>query len=345
MKRRLKYWQAISEGLVQCMEQDKSIYIASAGVDDAKGIFGTTLEANNRFGPERVFDVPNCENAFAGIALGAAAVGKRPVVVYVRNDFMFLAADQLINLAAKWKYMFGGRSSVPVLFRGIVGRGWGQGATHSQSTHAMFAHFPGLYVATPAFPDDAKGLIVSALRGDTPVILLENRACYELEGEVPEEMYAVPFGKARVLRDGSDVTLVGASLMAYEALRAADILSESGVSAEVIDPRSIRPFDRETIIGSVRKTGRLVIADTSWSLYGFSAEVAALAAEEAWRYLKAPVRRVTPPDCPAPVSKVLEDVFHPSPKTIAQACLSVLDARGGGEKAVGDIQENFRGPY
>jgi pyruvate dehydrogenase E1 component beta subunit len=343
--RRLKYWQAISEGLVQSMGHDKNIFIASAGVDDPRGIFGTTLEAHNRFGGGRVFDIPNCENAFAGIALGAAAVGKRPVVVYVRNDFMFLAADQLINLAAKWKYMFGGGTSVPVLFRGIVGRGWGQGATHSQSTHAMFAHFPGLYVATPAFPDDAKGLIITALHGQTPVILLENRACYELEGDVPEEMAGIPFGLARVLREGSDITIVGASLMAYEALRAADILSEVGISAEVIDPRSIRPLDRNTIVSSVKKTGRLVIVDTSWSLYGFAAEVAALAAEEAWGYLKAPVRRVTPPDCPAPVSKVLEDSFHPSPSSIAQVCLSVMETQGKTEKTVGDIQESFRGPY
>ena len=345
MTRRLKYWQAISEGLVQCMEHDKSIFIASAGVDDPKGIFGTTLEAHQRFGAERVFDVPNCENAFAGIALGAAAVGKRPVVVYVRNDFMFLAADQLINLAAKWKYMFGGRTTVPVLFRGIVGRGWGQGATHSQSTHSMFAHFPGLHVATPAIPDDAKGLIITALQGHTPVILLENRACYELEGDVPEEMVPVPIGKARVLRQGRDITIVGASLMAYEALRASDILSEQGISAEVVDPRSIRPLDRETIVASVRKTGRLVIADTSWSLYGFAAEVAAIAAEEAWSSLKAPVRRVTPPDCPAPVAKTLEDAFHPTPSTIAQACLAVMKAQGAADKSVKDVQESFRGPY
>jgi pyruvate dehydrogenase E1 component beta subunit len=209
----------------------------------------------------------------------------------------------------------------------------------------MFGHFPGLYVATPAFPDDAKGLIISALRGHTPVILLENRACYELEGGVSEEMVPVPFGQARVLRQGKDITIVGASLMAYEALRAADILNECGVSAEVVDPRTIRPLDRETIVASVRKTGRLVIADTSWSLYGFSAEVAALAAEEAWGYLKAPVRRVTPPDCPAPVSKVLEDAFHPSPSTIAQACLAVMKAEGAPEKTVGDVQESFRGPY
>src|SRR5579864_6328574 len=172
--RKLKYWQAISEATVQCMEADPSIFVAGAGVDDFKGIFGTTRAAFERFGSSRVFDLPNCENAFAGISIGAAAVGKRPLVVHPRNDFMFLAMDQLINLAAKWRYMFGNRGGVPVVFRGIVGRGWGQGATHSQSLQALFAHFPGLYVGLPASPADAKGLLVSALRGTGPVVLLEN---------------------------------------------------------------------------------------------------------------------------------------------------------------------------
>lgn len=343
--RQLKYWQAISEGLVQSMAADPSIFIAGAGVDDPRGIFGTTLEAHKRYGGERVFDIPNCENAFTGIAIGAALMGKRPVVVHARNDFMLLAADQILNLAAKWKYMFGRRTSVPILIRAIVGRGWGQGATHSQSLHSVIGHFPGIYVAAPAFPADVKGLIVSALRGSTPVVLLENRACYDLEGDVPEEMIEVPFGKACVVREGTDITVVGGSLMAYEAFRAANLLAQCGISTEVIDPRSIRPLDCETILTSIRKTGHLVVADTSWSLYGFSAEIAALAAESGWNDLKAPVRRVTPPDCPAPVSKVLEDSFHPTPMLIAKACLSVLKAEGVLQKSMRDVQERFQGPY
>ena len=193
--RRLTYGQAISEATVQCMEADPSIFVAGIGVDDFKGIFGTTAEAYRRFGPARVFDIPNGENAMTGIAIGAAAVGKRPLVVHPRNDFMFLCMDQLFNLAAKWRYMFGNRGGVPVVFRGIVGRGWGQGATHSQSLQSVFAHFPGLYVGLPASPADAKGLLVSALQGSGPVVLLENRALYDLEGEVPEGLEAVPFGK------------------------------------------------------------------------------------------------------------------------------------------------------
>lgn len=343
--RKLKYWQAISEALVQCMEADPSIFIAGIGVDDFKGVFGTTRAAFERFGHERVFDIPNCENAMTGIAIGAAAVGKRPVMVHPRNDFMFLALDMLINLAAKWRYMFGQDRGVPIVVRGIVGRGWGQGATHSQSIHATLAHYPGLTVAMPATPGDAKGLLVGALRGTGPAILLEHRALYEHEGEVPEAPVAVPFGQGTILRSGEDVTIVGCSLMAYEALRAAELLEEQGVSAEVVDVRSVRPLDEELILSSVRKTGHLVVADTSWAMYGFSSEVAALVAEKEYASLRAPVRRVTPPDCPAPVSKPLEDAFHPNAQTIAEACLHILDRHGESARPISDVQEKFTGPY
>jgi acetoin:2,6-dichlorophenolindophenol oxidoreductase subunit beta len=342
--RTLKYWQAISEATVQCMEADPSIFVAGIGVDDFKGIFGTTRGAFERFGRARVFDIPNCENAFAGITIGAAAVGKRPLVVHPRNDFMFLATDQLINLAAKWRYMFGNKSGVPVVTRAIVGRGWGQGATHSQSLQSLFGHFPGLHVAVPASPADAKGLLIGALQGSSPVIILENRALYELEGEVDEALRPIPFGQGRLVREGADITIVGASLMAHEATRAADLLEQQGVSAEVIDPRTVRPLDEEIILASVRKTGHLVVVDTSWARYGFAAEVAALAAEKALGYLRAPVKRVTPPDCPAPVSKPLEDVFHPTPRGIAQACLDVLRSDLAVD-GVADVQAAFLGPY
>jgi acetoin:2,6-dichlorophenolindophenol oxidoreductase subunit beta len=343
--RRLKYWQAISEATLQCMDADPNIFIAGISVDDHKGTFGTTRGAYERYGASRVVDIPNCENAFAGICIGAAAMGKRPLVVHPRDDFMFLAMDELINLAAKWRYMFGNKGSVPVVCRGIVGRGWGQGATHSQSLQATFGHFPGLHVATPASPADAKGLLISALRGRTPTILLENRALYEVEGDVPEEPFAIPFGQGRIVREGSDITIVGASLMAYEAERAAAVLDAQGISAEVIDPRSIRPLDEDIIVESVRKTGHLVVADTSWARYGFAAEVAAVAAERALPFLKAPVRRVTPPDCPAPVSRPLEEVFHPSPTTIVQACLEVLKSDAAVDGQTSDVQAAFVGPY
>jgi pyruvate/2-oxoglutarate/acetoin dehydrogenase E1 component len=343
--RRLKYWQAISEGLVQGMEADPQVFIAGIGVDDFKGIFGTTYEAHKRFGNDRVFDIPNCENAFTGIAIGAAAMGKRPVVVHPRNDFMFLALDQIINLAAKWKYMYANGTSVPVVFRAIVGRGWGQGATHSQSLQSTFAHFPGLYVAMPCYPADAKGLVLAALKAQSPVVLLENRACYELEGEVSEEPIVVPFGKGRIVREGHDVTIVGASLMAYEAERAAGLLAKQGISAEVIDPRSIRPLDETLILNSLAKTGRLVVVDTSWASYGFAAEVAAVAVEKGWHHLRAPVKRVALPECPAPVSRPLEDAYHPTPASIAAACVALLEAQPVVQSAVTPVQMEFQGPY
>jgi pyruvate dehydrogenase E1 component beta subunit len=343
--RALKYWQAISEATVQCMEADPSIFVAGIGVDDFKGIFGTTRAAFERFGSARVIDIPNCENAFAGITIGAAAVGKRPLVVHPRNDFMFLAMDQLINLAAKWRYMYGDQGGVPVVTRAIVGRGWGQGATHSQSLHATFGHFPGLVVVTPASPADAKGLLVSALTGSGPVIILENRALYELEEDVSEDAEPIPFGKGRVVMEGADITIVAASLMVHEAARASAMLAEHGISAEVVDLRSVRPLDEEIILASIEKTHHLVVADTSWARYGVAAEVAAVAAEKGWSSLKAPVRRVTPPDCPAPVSKPLEDAFHPNPLTIAQACLDVLRSDGALNGTVADVQAKFFGPY
>ncbi|MER8062464.1 MULTISPECIES: transketolase C-terminal domain-containing protein [unclassified Streptomyces] len=343
--RSLTYSQAISEATVQCMEADPAVVVAGQSVDDYKGVYGTTDEAFARFGKARVIDIPNGENAFAGIAVGAATMGLRPLVVHTRDDFMFLAMDALINLAAKWRYMYGDKRGVPVVCRGVVGRGWGQGATHSQSLQSLFGHFPGLHVATPASPADAKGLLVTALRGDTPVVLLENRGLYDLEGEVPVEPVAVPFGKSRIVRTGDDVTIVAASLMVHEAERAAEVLAARGVGAEVVDVRSIRPLDDAMICASVAKTGRLVVADTSWARYGFTAEVAAVVAENVPGALKAPVRRVTPPDCPAPVSWPLENAFNPGAETVVRACLEVLGLTDGAVAPMRNVMAGFVGPY
>ena len=343
--RNLKYSEALSEGLVQSMERDANIFVTGIAVDYPSGIFGSTTEAVKRFGPKRVFDAPAMENALTGIAIGAAAVGKRPVIVHPRNDFMFLAFDMMINLAAKWKYMYGGNAgNVPIVVRAVIGKGWGQGASHSQSLQSALAHFPGLHVVMPAFPADAKGLMMSALKSDCPVIMLEHRTLYDTAGDVPEGEYYTPIGKAAVVRAGSDLTIVATSFMAYEALHAAEQLAKEGVSAEVVDVRSIRPLDEETILASVRKTGRLIVADTSWELCGFTSEVAALAAEKAFNALKAPVRRINVANCPAPVSQPLEKAFYPTATTIARAALSML-----GKQAVtfGDIDrdDNFKGPY
>lgn len=343
--RELKYWQALSEGIVQAMERDPSIFMTGIAVDYGSGIFGSTVEATRRFGPKRVFDAPAMENALTGIAVGAAAVGKRPIIVHPRNDFMFLAFDNLLNLATKWRYMYGGNNGIaPIVVRAVVGRGWGQGATHSQSTHAPLAHFPGLTVAMPAFPADAKGLMLSALQHSGPVVILEHRSLYETVGEVPEAPVATPFGKAAVVRAGSDITIVATSFMSYEAAHAADELAKNGIHAEVVDLRTIRPLDEETILASVKKTGRLIVADTSWELCGISSEVSALVAEKGFSYLKEPVRRIASANCPAPVSQPLEKAFYPTASTIAKAAMVMLGREDGSLGHI-DRADTFKGPY
>lgn len=343
--RTLTYWQALAEGLVQGMERDPSVFVFGIGVDDHKGVFGTTRAAFERFGAKRVFDVPIAEQAMTGIAIGAAAMGKRPVLVHPRNDFMFLAADQMINLAAKWRYMYGGASEVPIVVRAIVGKGWGQGATHSQSLHATFGHFPGMQVVMPALPRDAKGLTLAALQARGPVVILEHRSLYETKGPVPEAPEVTPIGSAAVVREGRDVTVVAASLMVIEALAAAEILAPLDVDVEVVDCRSIRPLDHQTILASLAKTGRVVVADTSWLHCGLSAEVAAICAERGFASLKAPVRRVGLADCPAPVSVTLERAFYPDQTTIARECLSAVDRSPAELEAPAAVESSFKGPY
>ena len=343
--RELTYAQALGEGLVQSMERDPSIFVTGIAVDYPSGIFGTTTEAAKRFGPARVFDAPAMENALTGIAIGAAAMGKRPVIVHPRNDFMFLSFDNLINLAAKWRYMFAGRAgNVPIVVRAVIGKGWGQGATHSQSLQAPLAHFPGLTVVMPAFPQDAKGLTIAALQHHGPVVILEHRALYSTSGPVSEDVVPTPIGKAEIVRRGKDITIVATSLMALEAVHAAEELARHKVKAEVINLHTIRPLDEETILGSIRKTGRLVVADTSHELCGVASEIAALAAEKAWKHLKARVCRIALPNAPAPVSFALEKAFYPTADTIARACLSLLDAD---PERVGDLsrEDTFKGPY
>jgi len=343
--RELTYAEALSEGLVQSMERDPSIFVTGIAVDYPSGIFGSTIEATKRFGPNRVFDAPAMENALTGIAIGAAAMGKRPVIVHPRNDFMFLAFDQLINLAAKWQYMYGGEAgSVPIVVRAVVGKGWGQGATHSQSLHSVIGHFPGIRVLTPALPRDAKGLTIAALQSTNPVVIIEHRALYGLTGTVDETFRPTPIDKANIVRQGRDVTIVATSYMVIEAIRAAEELEKENVSVELVDLRSIRPLDEETVLASVRKTGRVIAVDTSWELYGVASEISALAAEKALSSLKAPPRRIALADCPAPVSAVLENAFYPKASTIAKAALAML---GKTHSHLGniDLEDTFKGPY
>jgi acetoin:2,6-dichlorophenolindophenol oxidoreductase subunit beta len=345
MTRELTYAQAISEALVQGMEADPAIFLMGLGVDDHKGIFGTTREAFLRFGKKRVFDTPASEGALTGIAIGAALNRKRPVLIHARNDFMFLALDQMINNAAKWKYTYAGRSSAPFVVRGIIGKGWGQGPTHSQSIQSLLTHFPGLIIAMPSQPHDIKGIFLESFRTDTPVVVLEHRALYDLKGHVPQEPYRVPFGKARVVKEGSDLTVVAFSFMVPEALKAAEVLAQDGISVEVVDPVTLQPLDEGTIIHSVNKTGRLIAVDTSWERCGIASEIAAVVAERAFQALKAPVRRVTLPPCPSPVSKSLEEAFYPTDQDIVRVAYELLGLKGPSSFDKPERKETFFGPY
>ena len=324
-EREIKYWQAISEALVQTMERDDRVFLMGIGVDDPKGIFGTTLEAHKRFGKKRVLDTPVAENAMTGCAIGAALAGMRPVMVHARNDFMYYCMDQLCNHAAKWHQMFGGLMRVPMTVRAIIGRGWGQSCQHSQSLQSLFSHIPGLKVVMPSTPYSVKGLLMASIQDDSPVIFIEHRRLYDCTGPVPEEPYTLPLGKGAITRIGSDATVVAFSYMVWEAIRAATILKEEGIEVEVVDPRSTKPLDEELILDSVKKTGRLVVADTSWKTCGVSAEIAALVAEKAFEYLKAPIQRVTLPEASAPTSVTLEKAFYPGPLDIISAVKRTME--------------------
>lgn len=318
-EREIKYWQAISEAHVQSMERDSSVFIMGIGVDDHKGIFGSTLESYKKFGKKRVFDTPVAENAMTGCAIGASLAGMRPVMVHARSDFMYYCMDQLCNHAAQWHHMFGGLMQVPITVRTIIGRGWGQGSQHSQSLQAIFSHIPGLKVVMPSTPYSVKGLLMASIQDDSPVIFIEHRRLYEYTGIVPEEPYTLPIGKGVIIREGRDVTVVALSYMVWETIRAAATLKEENIEVEIVDPRSTKPLDEEIILNSVKRTGRLVIADTAWKTYGVSAEIAALVAEKAFEYLKAPIQRVALPDIPAPTSITLEKAFYPGPPDIVAA--------------------------
>ena len=345
MIKRTTYAQAISEATVSAMKGNSDILVMGFGVDDVKGIFGTTLEARKKFGPERVIGTPASENAMTGVAIGAALNGKRPIFVHARNDFMFLALDQIINNASKWKYIYGEQSNVPIVVRGIIGKGWGQGPTHSQSIQSVLTHFPGLYVAMPSTPYIAKGILLKSLEMSVPVILFEHRRLYDLKEDVPSEEYTLDFGKAKVFRKGRDATVVATSIMVQEALKAAKFLSEIGIEIEVIDPISLKPFDEKTVINSVKKTGYLICADTSWKACGFASEISAIVAEKAFSFLKGPIKRIGLPDCPAPVSKALEDMFYPNFKTIVKNVCELF-GKNISEKIRNITEEDkFIGPY
>lgn len=322
--RGLTYAEAVKEALTQILQQDKRVFLIGEGIDDTGGVFGTTKDLHKKFGKHRVIDIPIAENTLTGVAIGAAISGMRPVFVHMRMDFLPMSMDQIVNHAAKWSYMFGGKVKLSLTIRSIIGRGWGSAAQHSQSLQALFMHTPGLKVAMPSTPYDAKGLLTSSIKGDSPVIFIEHRWLYKHVGYVPRESYTLPFGKGVVRRSGKDITLVGISYMVFESLKAQEILEKEGISVEVIDPRTLNPLDEELIFESVKKTGRLVIADTGWKNCGVAAEISARVSEKIFKYLKAPIVRIALPECPTPASSILEEEFYPDYKDIVIGIKNIM---------------------
>lgn len=321
----ITYAQAINQALAAAMAKDPSVICLGLGVDDPKGVFGTTLGLQQRFGADRVFDMPTSENAMTGVAIGAALNGLRPVLSHQRLDFALLSMDQLINNAAKWHFMFGGHRSVPLTVRMIIGRGWGQGPTHSQNLQAWFAHIPGLKVVMPTTAEDAKGLLLSSIFDDNPVVFLEHRWLHNVKGEVPEGDYRVPIGRAHRLREGGDATIVAMSYMTVEAVHAVDHLAAQGVHCELIDLRTIRPIDWPQLETSVRKTGRLLVLDTGFATGGVAGEVVSRLAMSCWRDLKSAPRRLAVPDFPEATSPALTKGYHIRAEHVAEAIGQMLD--------------------
>lgn len=348
MERTLTYGEAVREATQQEMDRDSSVMVMGIGVDDFTAVFGTTRGLVEQFGPERVLNTPLSEDAMTGAAIGAALAGLRPIHVHIRMDFVLLAMNQLVNMAAKASYMFGGAVSVPIVVRCIIGRSWGQGPQHSQGFYPFFMHVPGFKVVAPSTPYDAKGCLVQSIRDDNPVIFVEHRMLHPLEGPVPEEQYTVPFGSARVLMDGEDVTIVGISYMAVESLRAAEHLRDMGIAAEVIDPVSLSPLDTETIVRSVEKTGRLLVVDNTWTACGAGAEIVAGVAQRLQGNPSLRFQRMGFAPVTCPTTKNLENQFYPNPQTIASAAYSLVH---GQEKSWAPTAAeppeivSFRGPF
>jgi len=334
----LTYREAINEGLRLAMREDASVILigedeaGGAGGDPSQldawgGAFGVTKGLIQEFGPERVIDTPISETGFIGAALGAALTGLRPVADLMYVSFLGVCLDQIMNQAAKFRYMSGGSVKVPLTIRTTIGAGMAVAAQHSDCIYSFFVHLPGLKVVTPSTPYDAKGLLIAAIRDDDPVIYVENKMLYNTKGIVPGEVYSLPLGKAEVKREGSDLTIVAISRMVVEALKAAAELEKQGVSAEVIDPLSLSPLDTSAIIDSVKKTGRLIVVDEDYPRCGMASEIAAVVSAEALDYLDQPVARITPPHAHVPFSPPLEQAFLPDAQKILE-CATRMIKRG-----------------
>lgn len=355
--RRITFGQAINEALDLSLGKNPKVLLIGEGVPDPKGIFGTTKGLQSKYGQLRVFDMPVSENGLTGICIGASISGYRPVLTHQRIDFSLLSMDQIVNNAAKWFFMFGGQKSVPIVIRMIIGRGWGQGAQHSQALQALYAHIPGLKVVMPYTPYDAKGMLIGCIEDNNPVIFIEHRWLHNLIGEVPEKYYSTNISKANIAVKGSDLTVVASSYMMLESVKAAKILKKAGISVEIIDLRSIKPIDRETIIKSVKKTGKLLVADTGYKTLGISSEVISEICVNAFGYLKVPPTQISLPDGPAPTSWKSAEKYYPTYMDILKKILlmmkfpsgkinKLLDNNKPDEGIMSDVPDlAFKGPF
>jgi pyruvate/2-oxoglutarate/acetoin dehydrogenase E1 component len=337
MARILTMRKALSEAFRQAMEEDPTVIMmgediaggmGAPGEQDAwGGDLGITKGLIGRFGPERVLDTPISETAYLGAAVGAATAGLRPIAELMFVDFMGVCFDPLLNQAAKFRYMFGGKTKTPLVVRTQIGAGFRAGAQHSQCLYPLFAHIPGLKCVIPSTAYDAKGLMIASVRDDDPVIFFEHKVLYDsVSDEVPERPYAIPLGEANIVAEGEDVTVVALGRMMHFARTAARQLAGEGISCEIIDPRTISPLDEDTILESVANTGRLVVVDEAYPRCGFAADMASIVAEKAFSDLKAPIRKVTPPHTPVPFAPELEDAWLPSPEKIAAAVRETVKA-------------------
>ena len=322
--RELTFMKATLEGLSEEMAKNPKIFVMGEGVGKRGGNFRTTVGLFERYGPERLCDTPICERGFVGLSAGAAITGTRPVIDFMFSDFILDAVGEVINQIAKMQYMSSGRLTMPVLLRGCIGVGHSAATHHSGSYYPLFAHVPGLRVVVPSSPADAKGLLARALRCDDPVVFLEHREVLALKGPVPEEPYEIEFGRAAVVREGTDVTVVALALMVHHCLKACADLEREGISVELIDPRTVAPLDFETIGASLRKTGRLLIVDEAFAPFGVGAEIAARAADAGFDDLDAPIRRLNGAHTPTPYSPALEAAVVPSPGAIAGAVRDLI---------------------
>jgi acetoin:2,6-dichlorophenolindophenol oxidoreductase subunit beta len=317
---RLSFAQAVNAALHQAMELDSSVFVYGIGADGPSGIFGTTAGLVERFGPMRVFDTPIAEAGLTALAAGAANAGLRPVLVHQRLDFMLYSVDHIVNWMAPWRFMSGGRAKMPVTIRAIVGKGWGQGPQHTKSLHSWFAHVPGLQVVMPGSPADAKGLLLSSIMSDDPTLVIEGRALFSMQEDVPDEAYFIRLGEALIRREGGDVTLVTMGSMVPPCLQAADDLADYKIAVELVDIRCLVPLDLARIVASVRKTGRLIVAEPGWRMYGAAAEIIAGVTETLGNQMRSRPRRVAWPQSAVPTSMKLEEQFYPTSDDIAGAC-------------------------